>query len=45
METLAVTGMVCSADLTELAPVNVADDPTAGFGVELLCSLLGQKII
>jgi arginase len=45
METLAATAMVCSADLTELAPVDVSDDPTAGFGVELLCSLLGQKII
>ena len=45
METLAGTGMVCSADLTELAPVDAADDPTAGFAVELLCSLLGQKII
>lgn len=45
MEMLADTGMVCSADLTELAPVNTDDDPTAEFGVELLCSLMGQKII
>lgn len=45
MEALAATGMVCSADLTELAPVAGANDQTAEFGIELLCSLLGQKII
>jgi arginase len=45
MEMLADTGRVCSVELVEVNPVLDRANQTAKLGVELLCSLLGKKIL
>jgi len=45
MEMLADTGKVISAELVEANPVLDERNVTAQLGVELLCSLLGKKIL
>ncbi len=45
MEMLADTGKVISAELVEANPVLDQRNVTAQLGVELLCSLLGKKIL
>jgi arginase len=45
MEMLADTGKVIAADFVETNPVLDHRNETARLGVELLCSLLGQKIL
>ncbi len=45
MEMLADTGRVISAELVEANPVLDERNITAQLGVELLCSLLGKKIL
>jgi arginase len=45
MEMLADTGKVISAELVEANPVLDERNITAQLGVELLCSLLGKKIL
>ncbi len=45
MEMLADTGKVISAELVEANPVLDHGNLTARLGVELLCSLLGKKIL
>ena len=45
MEMLADTGKVLSADLVEVNPILDQQNGTARLGVELLCSLLGKKIL
>ena len=45
MEMLADTNRVCSVELVEVNPVLDRANQTAKFGVELLCSLLGKKIL
>jgi arginase len=45
MEMLADTGKVLSAELVEVNPILDQQNGTARLGVELLCSLLGKKIL
>ena len=45
MEMLADTDLVCSVELVEVNPVLDRANQTAKLGVELLCSLLGKKIL
>jgi arginase len=45
MEMLADTGRVVSAELVEANPILDHRNGTANLGVELLCSLLGKKIL
>jgi arginase len=45
MEMLADTGKVISAELVEANPILDHRNGTAMLGVELLCSLLGKKIL
>lgn len=45
MEMLADTSRVCSVELVEVNPVLDRANQTAKLGVELLCSLLGKKIL
>lgn len=45
MEMLADTGKVLSAELVEVNPILDHGNGTAKLGVELLCSLLGKKIL
>ncbi len=45
MEMLADTGKVISAELVEANPILDQNNSTARLGVELLCSLLGKKIL
>ena len=45
MEMLADTGKVVSAELVEVNPILDQQNGTARLGVELLCSLLGKKIL
>lgn len=45
MEMLADTGRVISAELVEANPILDKRNGTAALGVELLCSLLGKKIL
>ena len=45
MEMLADTGKVLSAELVEVNPILDQQNSTARLGVELLCSLLGKKIL
>lgn len=45
MEMLADTDRVCSVELVEVNPVLDRANQTAKLGVELLCSLLGKKIL
>ncbi len=45
MEMLADTGRVLSAELVEVNPILDHGNGTAKLGVELLCSLLGKKIL
>ena len=45
MEMLADTNRVCSIELVEVNPVLDRANQTAKLGVELLCSLLGKKIL
>jgi arginase len=45
MEMLADTGRVISAELVETNPILDDRNGTARLGVELLCSLLGKKIL
>ena len=45
MEMLADTGKVISAELVEANPILDERNVTAKLGVELLCSLLGKKIL
>jgi arginase len=45
MEMLADTERVCSVELVEVNPVLDRANQTAKLGVELLCSLLGKKIL
>ena len=45
MEMLADTGRVASIELVEVNPVLDRANQTAKLGVELLCSLLGKKIL
>jgi arginase len=45
MEMLADTGKVLSAELVEVNPILDQRNGTAKLGVELLCSLLGKKIL
>ncbi|HET7295368.1 MAG TPA: arginase [Vicinamibacteria bacterium] len=45
MEMLADTGKVLSAELVEANPILDHRNGTANLGVELLCSLLGKKIL
>ena len=45
LEMLADTGRVCSVELVEVNPVLDRANQTAQLGVELLCSLLGKKIL
>ena len=45
MEMLADTGRVISAELVEVNPILDDRNGTAKLGVELLCSLLGKKIL
>jgi arginase len=45
MEMLADTGKVISAELVEANPILDNHNSTARLGVELLCSLLGKKIL
>jgi arginase len=45
MEMLADTGRVCSVELVEVNPILDRANQTARLGVELLCSLLGKKIL
>jgi len=45
MEMLADTGKVLSAELVEVNPILDQQNETARLGVELLCSLLGKKIL
>jgi arginase len=45
MEMLADTGKVLSVELVEVNPILDQQNGTARLGVELLCSLLGKKIL
>jgi arginase len=45
MEMLADTGKVLSAELVEANPILDERNVTAKLGVELICSLLGKKIL
>jgi arginase len=45
MEMLADTGKVVSAELVEVNPILDHGNVTASLAVELLCSLLGKKIL
>jgi len=45
MEMLADTGKVVSAEIVEVNPILDERNGTAKLGVELLCSLLGKKIL
>lgn len=45
LEMLADTDRVCSVELVEVNPVLDRANQTAKLGVELLCSLLGKKIL
>jgi arginase len=45
MEMLADTDRVCSVELVEVNPILDRANLTAKLGVELLCSLLGKKIL
>lgn len=45
LEMLADTNRVCSVELVEVNPVLDRANQTAKLGVELLCSLLGKKIL
>ena len=45
MEMLADTGKVVSAEIVEVNPILDQRNGTAALGVELLCSLLGKKIL
>lgn len=45
MEMLADTDQVCSVELVEVNPILDRANQTAKLGVELLCSLLGKKIL
>jgi arginase len=45
MEMLADTGKVLSAEIVEVNPILDQQNGTARLGVELLCSLLGKKIL
>jgi arginase len=45
LEMLADTGRVVSAELVEVNPILDHGNATAALGVELLCSLLGKKIL
>lgn len=45
MEMLADTDRVCSVELVEVNPILDRANQTAKLGVELLCSLLGKKIL
>ncbi|HWX24925.1 MAG TPA: arginase family protein, partial [Vicinamibacteria bacterium] len=45
MEMLADTGNVVSVELVEANPILDHRNGTAILGVELLCSLLGKKIL
>jgi arginase len=45
MEMLADTGKVMSVELVEVNPILDQQNGTARLGVELLCSLLGKKIL
>jgi arginase len=45
MEMLADTGKVLSAELVEVNPILDQRNATAALAVELLCSLLGKKIL
>ena len=45
LEMLADTERVCSVELVEVNPVLDRANQTAKLGVELLCSLLGKKIL
>ncbi len=45
MEMLADTDRVCSVELVEVNPILDRANQTAKLGIELLCSLLGKKIL
>jgi arginase len=45
MEMLADTGKVLSTELVEVNPILDQRNSTAALAVELLCSLLGKKIL
>ncbi|MEO5760889.1 MAG: arginase [Vicinamibacteria bacterium] len=45
MEMLADTNRICSVELVEVNPILDRANQTAKLGVELLCSLLGKKIL
>ena len=45
MEMLADTNRVCSVELVEVNPILDRANQTAKLGIELLCSLLGKKIL
>ncbi|MBK5257422.1 MAG: arginase [Vicinamibacteria bacterium] len=45
MEMLSDTNRVCSVELVEVNPILDRANQTAKLGVELLCSLLGKKIL